>query len=768
MNKQIKRFISIISILTLLFGLFSLPHFVSADEEKAAEEESIFTEERDWVKIVALSPNHYENYTDEIEFTATVKYSLQTKETGIVYLGFNTDRADYYEVNVQESDHIVVSKGQGTVTLSATVVPVNWNSGLSYAQQFLNGHTDVITTFRVYANISEYPHAETWTPLAIFEEDVVKLPEDPSENLVEIKDDPDNDDLRFSPLADMLPDDSAVYDPHLAHFLIACCNSVHDETSMVRTFHNFGFDRYKTDYVMDDHLLLAYGIGIREYSDGSKIAFVVARGTGSPFSREALSNLITYSLYDNFHAEFDRAAKSLMQSLLDFIGNETLDNYRFVLTGHSRGAAAVNILSARLIDMGVQEKDLYCYSFACPDVAIMEEEAAEQYRSIFNIGNACDFVTWVPYLVHPSFNPLQPVRSSLNSGSDSFHWNKFGQTYWFCYDWDDEDAPMKIFTVDYGTLKYLINTYHLQGKYLDYLRNEYELSKYKNREETSKKAAWAYQKRKEKEKLKQEERNKEAQEKYQKMLEEYRLDRVNVFCPVDVAVYDHTNKCLAYTKDNEVYINDAGEDRVLISTCDDKKVLFIDNTDPYEIIVNGNGTGEMMFEVYNDSDWDSDALCRYEHVKVEEGKAFRWKSIAGNAADAGQLLIIDPADKTTVIGAVNFDGAEEMRAVPTMTVTPIEVPDPAVPVGSQTVTDTPVDEDEEKTSEKSSESTFVNTEDNTDDSSDDITESRSSSGKKLDLKIIAVIVAAVILLIVLIVVILFILRRNLTKNKNGD
>ncbi len=143
-----------------------------------AEEVTDNVGEGDWVEIVALSPNHYDNYSDSVTFTATINYSLKSKEQGIVYLGFNTDRPDYYEVDVQEGDNAVVSKGEGTVTLTQTVTPVNWNSGVSYMQQFLNGRSDLISDFKVYANISEYPHDVPWTPLAIYEAVVTELPED--------------------------------------------------------------------------------------------------------------------------------------------------------------------------------------------------------------------------------------------------------------------------------------------------------------------------------------------------------------------------------------------------------------------------------------------------------------------------------------------------------------------------------------------------------------------------------------------------------------
>ena len=135
------------------------------------------SEAEDWVKLVSVTPNHYDNYTDPVTFTATIQYSLQSKDKGIIYLGFNTEDAHHYTVDTGETAGQVVSKGTGTVVLSETVTPVNWNTGLSFMQQMLAGYSDLVKDFKIYANISEYPHEIPWTPLAIDEAVLTDLPE---------------------------------------------------------------------------------------------------------------------------------------------------------------------------------------------------------------------------------------------------------------------------------------------------------------------------------------------------------------------------------------------------------------------------------------------------------------------------------------------------------------------------------------------------------------------------------------------------------------
>lgn len=139
---------------------------------------SVCAEEGDWVEIVSVTPNSYDNYTDFVTFTATINYSLQSAEQGIVYLGFNTSRPNYYEIEEEPgAAGVVVSKGTGTVVLSKEVRPVNWDTAISRMQQYMDGINYPVTDFKIYANLSEYPHDIPWTPLAVYEAVLTDLPE---------------------------------------------------------------------------------------------------------------------------------------------------------------------------------------------------------------------------------------------------------------------------------------------------------------------------------------------------------------------------------------------------------------------------------------------------------------------------------------------------------------------------------------------------------------------------------------------------------------
>lgn len=63
------------------------------------------------------------------------------------------------------------------------------------------------------------------------------------------------------------------------------------------------------------------------------------------------------------------------------------------ITGHSRGAALANILSAKLVDNG---NNVFAYTFATPSTTISSSMNDSKYNCIFNFANTSDFVTYVP------------------------------------------------------------------------------------------------------------------------------------------------------------------------------------------------------------------------------------------------------------------------------------------------------------------------------------------------------------------------------------
>lgn len=617
-------------------------------------------EEGDWVEIVSVTPNHYENYKDAVTFTATVNYSLQSCEQGIIYLGFNTDKPDYYTIDEDDPySGKVVEKGSGTVTLTKTVVPTNWSSGLSVMQQFLNGNSYPVQDFKIYANITEYPHDIPFTPLAIYESVLTDLPETALQTEI-IYGDNDNPSREIfdKSLEDIIKEtDSDEYNPQLAHMLIALCNSIHDGENVNATFERMGFYDTVTDYCMSG-ILLAYGIGKKQVGDETYV-LIIARGTGdfslSPFENfntlsEWMSNILDAKANDSGqHSGFSDAAKELYDRMMRFLGVEDIDelsNVKFVITGHSRGAAAANILAARLADEGISQKNIYAYTFACPDTAVITKDKAESYHCIFNIGNVNDMVTWVPRAV------WEDSGEKDGWGKDSY-WDKYGNSFWYCEDWEDYGSLHEKFTVIPLIMLEWVNKYHLQNLYLDYLRNEKQVDEYKNREQATEAIRAAAKKKRE--------NSGKSTINAGELLptDNDSIFSIGIFCPVDVMISDSEGNLLVSTTGSEGMIYESAEEKAFLSFYDDKKRIFIIGEESLDIVLVGTGEGVMQFSIASGKTFQEamEGGKKFDKVELHNGKTMRCVLNSDAGIEDTKLFLVDYGEEE--LAEIMTDGTEK-------------------------------------------------------------------------------------------------------------
>lgn len=122
--------------------------------------------DKDDINIVAITPSTFTKYGEDVHFSVTIDYSLQSKDRGIVYLGFNTKELNRYNL---VDDNLQVIRGSNRITLEAIVKPAEWgtpNQGLKGSmdimEEIFNGTS---TAFQAYVNLSDYPHPESWNPL---------------------------------------------------------------------------------------------------------------------------------------------------------------------------------------------------------------------------------------------------------------------------------------------------------------------------------------------------------------------------------------------------------------------------------------------------------------------------------------------------------------------------------------------------------------------------------------------------------------------------
>lgn len=105
----------------------------------------------------------------------------------------------------------------------------------------------------------------------------------------------------------------------------------------------------------------------------------------------------TESLKDINHRGFNDAKnfgyEKLSKCLTD--NNFTKENTVLLLTGHSRGAAAANLLAAKLIDDNdmISLENMFTYTFATPNCTCDNNRNNTKYNTIYNIVFPNDFVT---------------------------------------------------------------------------------------------------------------------------------------------------------------------------------------------------------------------------------------------------------------------------------------------------------------------------------------------------------------------------------------
>lgn len=422
---------------------------------------------------------------------------------------------------------------------------------------------------------------------------------------------------------------STKYNPQLAHMLIAMSNSVHNSGDMSKTFKDFGFGpTYRAEKIF-----LTYSIGLKQ-TDDKTMVLVVIRGTGDPEDDPLgwASNLDAAANDQHQHSGFSDAADELYQAMDKFVREKGIDrsnsdNIQYVITGHSRGAAVANILAARLDNEAGNQRNIYAYTFACPDTAVIASTTADQYKNIFNISHVNDMVSWVPGSLWT--DPGEDYGHEPNS-----YWTKYGQTYW--YAGIDQETPNL-----WGDFNYIlkppssiadvifslgrIDDYHLQGLYLTYLRGEWGIDSgvYRTRTETRDAIDDAAQKRKE-------QRREANRQNDLQIIRDLSLNGGDILsapglsmqCPVDVDIYSSDGLLVGSVTNNQ--INEMNTNKVYMSIFEDEKYVYLLDDDVYTLKMSGTGEGVMTYIVQNIDVTTGNALEEqiFEQVVLVSEKQF--------------------------------------------------------------------------------------------------------------------------------------------------
>lgn len=146
----------------------------------------------------------------------------------------------------------------------------------------------------------------------------------------------------------------------------------------------------------------------KELSNGTKLIYVIVKGTtGSEWygnfnvaSKE--SDGVYNSENAGKHYSFESSAEALVRDLDERYKDES-NKIKYVVTGHSRGAAVANIVAKELTNRKSLDntenydsriESVYGYTFATPTTISKNEQG--NYKNIFNFCFDDDFVTYMP------------------------------------------------------------------------------------------------------------------------------------------------------------------------------------------------------------------------------------------------------------------------------------------------------------------------------------------------------------------------------------
>lgn len=444
---------------------------------------------------------------------------------------------------------------------------------------------------------------------------------------------------------------STEYDPRMAAFAAAMANAAGSEDNLKKTFAELGIadNDIKTfhygGYSLFETMSTAFSIAHKKLSDGRYLIYVTLRGTRDPSQGigEWMDNIACsmnpFSDGTGPHDGFQRCCDDAYDELEEYekaIGTNS-SNCVYVITGHSRGAAAANLLSVKLMDKrNISKSSLYCYTIACPDVAALycddwsNIERTNKYNNIFNVNNVKDPVPYLPGKAGDLLNNAWNTFPKIFEGkSDLVRWDKYGTSMWYSWDWSD-DSQVSI-------------DLRLNG---DNVHNQYEYWRYLSE-------------------LKTDYKDRNSTQALASGLSELLCNILIVRCPADVVITDKNgNKAASVIGEETNYYNsDVGE--IIIFTNGDRKAIFINDPDSYNVKLTGTDKGEMDFDIikanpftgeYSESDCAS-----FRNVSLEAGKTMVSSvNPDGNLKDMA-LYTVDEQNNTTA--EILPDGTERILSL---------------------------------------------------------------------------------------------------------
>lgn len=400
--------------------------------------------------------------------------------------------------------------------------------------------------------------------------------------------------------------DSSEYNPTLANMLAALSAATYDKNKIQAAYESLGFEFNDTkkygsyDYETEDPWLCGYSISFKdsEYNDDI-VCLITVRG--SKLLSDWLGNVDIFTVFDEKHEGFFMPALSILNHINSIIEREFVsEDVKYVITGHSRGAAVGNLLAVALMETGTATADdIYNYNFACPDVAC--QTSLVNYTNIFNLCNTEDIVPFVPGALCDPF---------VTQGSS---WGKYGQTLWFT----------ALPTILVNTI---LNT-HDVDLYLSFFDNQLHQEDWPT-------ISW----------------------------KDFSGTVIKVFCPVDVVITDENGNQVASVINGEVVYSDSSFEKfILVFTDGDKKVVYINGDVNFNIDLIGTDDGAMTFTLgkYDLATGELSESKTFNDVVLEEGKTMYCSVDETTDIDNVSLFVVEEKEGEMIYThTIGTDGTE--------------------------------------------------------------------------------------------------------------
>ncbi len=146
---------------------------------------------------------------------------------------------------------------------------------------------------------------------------------------------------------------------------------------------------------------VAFALGSKVISeDGKEVLLVVAALRGIGYGSEWASNFNVGTGTE--HQGFLAAANDVKLALDAYVDQQKTstgaEDVKIWITGYSRAGAVANLAAARLDeDSSYSKENIYAYTFSAPNTVRDSGTAKDDYGNIFNLKNAEDLVTTLPF-----------------------------------------------------------------------------------------------------------------------------------------------------------------------------------------------------------------------------------------------------------------------------------------------------------------------------------------------------------------------------------